>query len=467
MNTTPTQSRRRGIFGYQSILDDINASKEQEEAARNNAEQKALSVTEKEKRLTLKAEMDAAQKIINTLCESIQQSYTAMISCGKNMQRTQNELEDKEREESLFHQTKSEIYPLKDIDTSLSSKMKTRRIAYYALPVLDCFFAYFALYPIVTSKLADLDSVMSNFAVLIGAVLSLFVGYGVSIISRLGVSSLENENTSDSMRTIKKIGIAGSVFALPIIYIVGEVAFNGGSQWTYSGVFACLSLLIQLLIVAGYKQQIEALEYFRAKKENEDTKKIKEDDENAIRSEMQSLKEKGKQIIATFDTEYASFTEAFRNLAIARDEFIRKFGHDAKYYLNQMVIYIGDLVCFRYERIPLQYDNNGHVASIPLIDFPHVAGGRELFINNDFVYLDYMMQQTGTEISLSETMRAIETERKNRLITPSPDSFRASVDSATSETANNDTLNESESRNNNSPNDEPDDDFDDSTGVIW
>ena len=328
---------------------------------------------------------------------------------------SQDELAEKQKEKQLFHETSDELYKYVEVDETLSRKMSLRRFAYYALPVLDCFFAYFALYPIVTSKLADLDSAISGFAVVIGAILSVFVGYGISMISRLGVSSLEDNDSSDSMKGLKKLAIAGAVLSLPMMYIIGEVAFNGGTDWTYSGGFAFMSLIIQLLIVTGYKKQLEALTYFHTKKENEKVKAIKESDEDAIRSEIQALKSKQEGIILTFNSEYNSFTESFRNLVMARDEFMRKFGHDAKYYLNQMVIYIGDLICFRREAIPLHYEANGAVATIPLVDFPHVAGGRELFINNDFVYLDYMMQQTGTGISLSETLQAIEEQRKNTL----------------------------------------------------
>ena len=200
-----------------------------------------------------------------------------------------------------------------------------------------------------------------------------------------------------------------------MMYIISEISFNGGTNWTYSGGFAFISLIIQLLIVTGFKKQLEALTYFDTKKENEKVKAIKENDENAIRSEIQTLRSKEEGIISSFNSEYNSFTESFRNLVMARDEFIRKFGHDAKYYLNQMVIYFGDLVCFRREPIPLHYEANGNVATIPLVDFPHVDGGRELFINNDFVYLEYMMQQTGTGVSLSETLQAIEEQRRNTL----------------------------------------------------
>ena len=111
--------------------------------------------------------------------------------------------------------------------------MSLRRFAYYTLPILDCFFAYFALYPIVTSKLADLDSAVAGFAVVIGAILSVFVGYGISMISRLGVSSLEDNDASDSMKGLKKLAIAGAVLSLPMMYIIGEVAFNDSTDWTY------------------------------------------------------------------------------------------------------------------------------------------------------------------------------------------------------------------------------------------
>ena len=417
MNTlvnTPTR-RPSSLFGYEKILKDRRTRVSEENAAREKAEQEALLSAEEQKRLALEEEMTAAQKFINNLCESIQRSYTTMVDAGKKMRRNQDELAEKQKEEQLFHETTGELYKYVEVDESLSRKMNLRRFAYYALPVLDCFFAYFALYPIVTSKLADLDSAVAGFAVVIGAILSVFVGYGISMISRLGVSSLEDNDTSDSMKWLKKLAIAGAVLSLPMMYIIGEVAFNGGTDWTYSGGFAFMSLIIQLLIVTGYKKQLEALTYFHTKKENEKVKAIKESDENAIRSEIQALKSKQEGIILTFNSEYNSFTESFRNLVMARDEFMRKFGHDAKNYLNQMVIYIGDLICFRREAIPLHYESNGAVATIPLVDFPHVAGGRELFINNDFVYLDYMMQQTGTDISLSETLQAIEEQRKNAL----------------------------------------------------
>lgn len=256
MNTmvnTPTR-RPSSLFGYEKIVKDRNTRVSEENAAREKAEQEALLSAEEQKRFALEEEMTTAQKFINNLCESIQRSYITMVDTGKKMRRNQDELAEKQKEEQLFHETSDELYKYVEVDESLSRKMSLRRFAYYALPILDCFFAYFALYPIVTSKLADLDSAVAGFAVVIGAILSVFVGYGISMISRLGGSSLEDDGTSDSMKGLKKLAIAGAVLSLPMMYIIGEVAFNGGTDWTYSGGFAFMSLIIQLLIVTGYKK---------------------------------------------------------------------------------------------------------------------------------------------------------------------------------------------------------------------
>lgn len=471
MNTmVNTPTRRMTRSGYENIVNARNARIAEENAARQKAEEKALIDAEEQNRIALEEEMTAAQKIINTLCERIQRSYVAMVNAGKNMRRNQDELTEKLKEEQLFHETSDEIYKYEDIDESLSGKMRLRRLAYYALPVLDCFFAYFALYPIVTSKLADLDSAIAGFAVVIGAILSIFVGYGISTISRLAVSSLEDNDSSDSMKGLKKLAIAGSVLSLPIMYIIGELEFNGGTDWTYSGGFAFISLMIQLLIVTGCKKQLEAQAYFHTKKENEKIKAIRESDENAIRSEIQTLRSKEEGIISSFYSEYNSFTESFRNLAIARNEYIRRFEQDAKYYLNQMVIYIGNLICLHRMDVPFHYDENGNVATMPSIKFPKVAGGRELFINNDFVYLDYMMERAGTGISLSETLRAIEEQRKNTLPPSISSTIETSESMETEEASQAQTENPNPSDEKTSDSDVSDNSDDDNQGngeVIW
>ena len=126
---------------------------------------------------------------------------------------------------------------------------------------------------------------------------SVFVGLGVSLISRLGVVSLESNKDYGILWNLKIIVIVGSMLSLPLMYVIGEIAFNGGTQWTYSGSFAFVSLIIQSLIVFGYKSQIEALEYFQNKKEAERIKNIKGQDENELHQEITNIKVKIQSIM--------------------------------------------------------------------------------------------------------------------------------------------------------------------------
>lgn len=252
---------------------------------------------------------------------------------------------------------------------------------------------------------------LSGAAEIIGVVFSITVGLGVSLISRLGVSSIEENDNWDIMKWIKILAIIGAVFALPSMYIISEIVFNGGEQWIYSGTFAFVSFTIQLLIVSGYKRQIEAMSYFHERKENESICGIKETDENALRKEIDMLQNSTQNIISSFNKEYVCFTEEFIKLAEACDEHIQKFGKEAKLYLNQMIIYFGDLVCFNHDVIPLLNHERGTVSIIPFTDFPRVYRPRAIIALNDYKKLDYIMQMANIGISLSEIIYEIVSNR--------------------------------------------------------
>lgn len=406
MNTTVNApSRRKSINAYKKIM-----------SSRNERLTQETSAQEKQRQIALEEMRAASQRNINISCDDIQKTYTSMIKEGKEMEKIQNELDEKLKEEELFQATADEVYAYKEVDESLLRTMSLRKWAYYVLPALDCLFAFLALYPIVTSKITDLSKELATgFAVAIGFASSIFIGLGVSLISRFGVSSLENPNKSRLMRGLQKMAIAGAVMCLPLMYIIGEVAFNGGTQWSYSGCFAFISFCIQLLIITGYKSQMEAVSYFQEKQKMDSARQSKIDDENAIRSEIFALRTKMQNVSDTFNQDYMHFMEKFRHLVVLRDEHIRQFEDDAKYYLNQLVIFFGNLVCFRRGVIPLYYESDGKVSAIPFVDFPYVYGMREIYSDNGYVYLDYMLQRTHTGISLSETLRLIQERRQKRL----------------------------------------------------
>ncbi len=405
MNTIVTPlSRRKSIAEYDAIL---NKRKEQ-------LAQKAAIEEERRNKENNEKETES-QKNINAICNEVQRFYMMMVKDGQELEHCQvkleKELPQKMKEAELFYATADEVYPYKNMDESLLRKMKLRRVAYYLLPVLDCFFAYFALYPIVTSKIATLSPALSGIAEIVGVFFSIVVGLGVSLISRLGVSSLEDNDNWSLMKWIKIVAIIGAVCSLPSMYIISEIAFNGGEQWTYSGCFAFISFTIQLLIVSGYKRQIEAMSYFYERKQNESICGIKENDENTLRKEINTIQNSTQNIISSFNQEYVSFTENFIKLAEASDEHIQKFGKAAKLYLNQMIIYFGDLVCFNYDVIPLLYHERGKVSKIPFADFPCVYGKKAILALNEYKKIDYIMQIAQTGISLSDTIREIESHR--------------------------------------------------------
>ena len=403
MNTTlNTQSRRRTIPGYKSI-----AKKMEEKRA------KELADIEEQKKLAEEEKIAGLQREINSICNSVQSSYTAMVNAGKDLASYQRQLDDKEREAELFQETREEVYPLDAVNEADYQKMKIRRVAYYVLPFLDCFFAFMCLYPIVTSKIYDLSMIDPALLIAIGAGLAVIVGLGISTLARMGAASLE-EGEEGRMKRLKLVAMGGAVLALPLMYIISEIAFNGGEDWTYSGSFAFISLVIQLLIITGYKRQQEALQYFRDKKVTDQTRLIEDKDEMDISNEKRNLEEGIRGSIDRFNLEYASFTDKFRALAAARDEYVEKTGRTPKYYLNQIVIYFGDVVCFRYEAIPL-YRSDGAVLTISTLNFPNVTGCSNILENDDFVILDYMMQRTNTGISLAQTLSNIGSHRNGQL----------------------------------------------------
>lgn len=409
-------SRRQSPGRYKAILRKREQEKEQQLA-------KEQAAAEEQARLASERKEEDMQKNINYLCDDVQNSYTGMVNAGKDMAGYQEKLEKKRNEEDDFYATLNEVYDYKGVDDSMVQTMKARRLAYHLLPLLDSFFAWLCLYPIVTSKLSDLEFVGPGILIGMGAAVALMVGYGLSMLGRLGMASLDDkQDKDDPKRWLKYLAIGFSALALPMMYVIGEISFNGGSDWTYSGSFALVSLVIQLLIITGYKRQQEARKYLEDKKYNDEADVVRTTDETAVKNEIKDIQGKIDGSIETFNGLYRAFTDKFRALAAAREEFIAKIKREPNLMLNQMVIYFGNLVCFRRVVIPFHVDDNGTIELMPLVDFPEVTGCREVFNNHDFTILNAMLQRNNSGISLAETLRRLEGTNTGAL--PSPDTGR-------------------------------------------
>lgn len=435
--TVQHETRRRNISDYERII-----------KAREEREAKDIAVQEDWERQNKMALAEASQGRINEICQDIQEKYTAMVNAGKEMKECQKQLSEKLKEDELFHATTPELYPIKEVDESQDRRMAILRVAYHGLPILDSIFAFLALSPIITSKIARSSSLLSGFAEPVGVITSLLIGYGLSLLSRLAVSSMSDKD-SPRVHTFKILATGGAMMCLPLTYMLGEFYFNDGQSWPYSVCFAFISLIIQLLMVFGYKQQNEALHYFRIKERNKAMEATKQADENAIRRETDEIRNRIQKIVTTFESDYAAFTQKFRELAAARDEHILKFGEEAKLYVNQLVIYIGNLFCFRRQVIPLYLAADGSVASMPFVNFPDVEGTRDIYTISDFLHIDSMLKRTWLEESLTETNRIVE-ERKSE-----------SLNAASSQNNKNGDRDETQTVSDDNPGD------DDTRGSIW
>ena len=458
MNTmvnTPTR-RPSSLFGYIKTKNDRDARVSKENAAREKAELEASLSAEEQKRLALEENMTVAQKFINTLCESIQRSYTAMIDAGKNTQRLLVELENKQKEEDLFYETLDERYKITEIDKTISKRMATRKFVYYLLPILDAVLAFFAIRPIMTSNLFGFDALIGEYGALIaGIIVSLIMGYGLSFIGRGAESSANrNERTNDKLKKY------GTMVILPLLYISTEIAFNRGSNCAYTIPMAFISFVIQYTIVKDYSRHIDALEYFQIKKNNEETSVIQHADEQAIQNEKRNIKDTINSIVDDFNQELNVFYEKFRDLANARETYLDMFKKEPKIYLSVMAAYFGNLYVFQDMRIPLSFE--------PL---PTIGGITNTLRSpfEDLKFINQMLNYTGAEINLDQTIQTI----KNHVdvlslpdsnIIENPESIgNKEVEPSASDNSN---TNEDKTPNADAP-DNSEDDTPNDGGVIW
>lgn len=394
---TNISSRRLDTIGYNVLL-----------SRKEALEAKQIAEKEAEQQTTRANAKVTSQANMNALCKDLHKGFTDMVNKGKEIKQHEIELKQKTEEEKLFYATADINYQHKEVDESISGKMSLLRAAYYILPGLDCIFAFFAILPIVTNAFGDLSH---EFQVGAGIVAALALGLGLSLVSRFGVASLDGGNNSDNRAGLKKFAVRASMFVLPSMYLISELAFNGGERWAYSAGFAFVSIVIQSLMVSGYEKQQEARAYFADRKRSEAIRLVKEKDENAIHQEIFSIREKIESIISSFQLDYNTFVDKFRALAISRREHIREFEADPEIYLSQTIIFFGDLIVFRREEIPLDR-TDGLVSVLAPYEFPGVSGIQALYENDDFDNLDHIMKTIPGSISLSATIKAIEDQRK-------------------------------------------------------
>lgn len=369
MNTS-TFTTRRTVEEMQNILNDRQA---REAAAQRAQELAAREAREEQRRIAHEQLINSSQETINHLCQTVDDQYNGMVSTGKAYIRNESKVAAKQKELNLFAETVNELYPVATIDRSQEQKMKNCVRAYKSLPWLDAILAFFAIYPIMTSKLVSETLPFNKEALIVaGAIISVGMGAILAMVSRLAVAGMSNNDA-----TVNKILAYISVIILPMMYILGGLEFAEGRDWTYNIVFAIVSLFIQCLIFAQFKHHVAAFAYFKKMEEVDKQIAKRESDERAIREELQSTKNERERLLNVFNQHYNEFCASFRNLVINYESHKRKFGEEASVPLNQIVIMVGNMQVFQYERLPLKRRADGSIATMSSA----ILGGTERCFN--------------------------------------------------------------------------------------
>lgn len=372
MNTS-TFTTRRSVEEMQKILNNREAREEAAQRAQELAAREAAETREEQRRIAHEQLLNSSQEAINDLCQTVDDNYNGMVSTGKAYMRNERIAAAKQKELNLFVETADELYPVEEIDRTQEKKMRNCVRAYKLLPWLDGILSFFAIYPIMTSKLVSETLPFSKEVLIVaGAVISVGMGAILAMVSRLAVAGMSKSDSA-----IKKILAFISVIILPMMYILGGFVFAEGRDWTYNIVFAIVSLFIQCLIFAQFRNHVAAFAYFKMIDEVDQHIAKRESNERAIREELQSTINERERLLNVFNQYYNDFCSSFRNLVINYESHKRKFDEEASIPLNQIVIMVGDLLVFQEEQLPLKRRADGSIATMSSAIF----GGTESCFN--------------------------------------------------------------------------------------
>lgn len=389
---------RRSVEEMRNIVAEREARENAERQAQESFERDAAFAREEQRRTLRERQIAADQGAINQLCQLVDDQYNGMIDTAKSFIRNERKESEKHEELKLFVDTVAEVYKYNEVDTSMATKMKVRKLAYYLLPWLDAVFAFFALLPIMTSELFGVAPQGNAVIVGAGAVLSIFMGVLLAHIARLAAAGMSDKNALG-----QKFLVGATVMILPMMYILGGLVFADGYGWMYNIIFALVSLLIQCIIVMQLDSHTSALGYFKDLKEAERVKSQKESDEQEIRNELASCMAEKERLLNKFNQQYNGFCTSFRDLTIRWLEFSQKYDKQAFIPLNQIVIMLGNLQVFQAERLPIRRTSAGIIETLSvssLSDSYDCFAGIQAANANSIGLIDMMLRNANIGLPL-------------------------------------------------------------------
>lgn len=386
MNTS-TFTSRRSVEEMQNILHNREVREAAEQRTQEQAAREAAEAREEQRRIAHEKLLESSQRAINDLCDTVNSHFDMMTKTGEDYLRNEGVAAKKQKELNLFVEVADDMYPVEKIDQTKEMQMRNRVKAYKSLPFIDFLFALLAIVPIFINEFHNLAPMANDAVIIIGGIaISLPLGFMLACITRLAMAGI-NENDNIFQKTVPYV----SILILPGMYLVGANIFATG--WLYNVVFGAVSFLIQLFIALQYKNHMEAFAYF--KKLDEVNKKLaeRETNERSIRDEVKQTSDERERLLGVFNQHYAEFCVSFRKMVVEYESYTRKFQEPYNVPLGQLEILFGDMQCFQHERLKLQRNEDGSIATMPT-DISHEFGS----------CYTQLAQQVGNSISIINVM---------------------------------------------------------------
>lgn len=318
---------------------------------------------------------------INNLGRKVGAAFDEMAALSKAMGENQANQRKLREEQNKLYKAKDIIQDAYSEGAGLKEN-SILRLGFHLLPIMDMAFAWFAVRPIMVAKIADYGMAFAEIA---GLFLAAIVGYGISLLSRIGMASIEDN-------WWKPIVITCSIIALPLLYIVSEVGFNGGQNWLYSGSFAFISLMLQMLIVLGFRRQTSALNQHKSRTAKA-WKSIRKT-EKVLRKQLKQLMNEAETLKKKFQKATNNFTTAYRDIVTTYERYIAEHEKSVFIPVGNDARYLGNAICFQREALPICHTE-------------------EITFSKDLQYISYMYNEIGAKISLDEYL---DTERQSKSV---------------------------------------------------
>lgn len=309
---------------------------------------------------------------INSLGKRAGSAYDEMAFIGKEFYNKQSTLREKKQEQGQLYKAKEILMQDSESINTESHESHLLRGAYLMLPIIDTIFAWNALRVIMSAKFASYGETV---AIMAGTTFAVVIGYFLSLLSRYAMASIERKWWTPAV-------IICCIVILPMLYIVSEIAFNGGTDWVYSGSFAFISLMIQTIIVLGYRKMMRSMNLHTCG--TAEIQRNLKKTEKVLKKEIKKLQDEADKLKVDFKNAADTFKTVFRDIVAAYENYTSEYEHRPLCPLGLSATWLGNNLVFQREALPILCHNNA-----------------ENYLTKDLGYIIYMYNNN-VDVSLNE-----------------------------------------------------------------